>query len=85
MVTAYLGPSGWEVGAPVTVSGHPRSGDILVVDGENNELPNARIGRVSVNILEIELGGKLLRLAPLNPSESVEPGKKPMVVWVVQP
>lgn len=88
MVTAYLTPSKWETCANVTISGLPIAGDTLVIDypanaGVGDDLPmRAQIILISVNILEIKVGERIVRLSPLNPDETAaqrEASKKLMV------
>lgn len=89
LITAFLRSNNWAVGEHVTVAGAPTVGDTLVADYRNGEQECGEIVGISVNILTIKLGDKVLRLAPLNPSETAamqaQSGKKPMIVWVVQP
>ena len=66
-----------------------RVGDTLALEYPNNSREEAQVTESSVNILEIDVGGKRWRLAPIAPHEPVltpmEFDKKPLVVWVIQP
>jgi hypothetical protein len=65
------------------------AGDELLIESVGNKSEKATVVRSSPNILEIDVGEKRWRLAPLVPQETVSApakfGKKPLVVWVIQP
>ena len=86
---AYTEAAKLEDGSRVTILGFPVAGDVLDIDHKNAAHEEATVVGISTNIVEIELDGMRMRLAPLNPAETAPSsgkfGKKPSAVWVVQP
>ena len=79
-----------EAGVQVSVLAHLISaGDSLAVEYPDNSRDTAEVIRSSANILEIDIGGRRWRLAPLAPHEMISVptkfDKKPLVVWSIQP
>jgi hypothetical protein len=79
-----------EPGVQVSIVVSPiRVGDGLSIEYPNNRRGSARVLRAEANSLEIVVGKKRWRLAPLGSKEVAEApirfAQKPVPIWVIQP